>query len=129
MRWGATTGCSPALITSVSSDEFDKHLESLPTLDNLADRFRGDDPEFDQCLAEAKSERYLELLGEVEAGRITRLTAERVQAGLTQAELAARAGLQQPNISRLEKPGAGMSRDTAMKLARALGIESYRVLL
>ncbi|NOZ22406.1 MAG: helix-turn-helix transcriptional regulator, partial [Planctomycetes bacterium] len=80
-------------------------------------------------LAAARRARYLELLAEVEANRLSRLTAERLRVRMTQAELAKRAGMAQPNISRLEKPGAAMSVSTARKLGKALGLDDYRVLL
>lgn len=45
----------------------------------------------------------------------------RNEAGLTQAELAARTGLKQPNISRLEKGERNPDLDTLNKVAEALG--------
>jgi transcriptional regulator with XRE-family HTH domain len=65
----------------------------------------------------------------VKGGELSRITAERIRVGLTQAELAERAGMLQPNISRLEKSDDSMTVPTAKKLARALGLDDYKELL
>lgn len=46
----------------------------------------------------------------------------RQEAGLTQAELAARIGVSQQQIAKLERPGANPSIATLEKLAKALGV-------
>lgn len=46
----------------------------------------------------------------------------RQDAGLTQAQLAARAGVSQPQIAKLEHPRANPTIDTLEKVARALGL-------
>ena len=104
-------------------------MASLPTLDDLIDECRAEDPAFDEHYAAAEMELYQEHLAAVRAGTLTRITAERIRLGITQAELAERAGMRQPNISRLEKPGAPISLTTAKKLARALELDDYKVLL
>jgi DNA-binding XRE family transcriptional regulator len=116
-------------LVQVDVDPFQAHLASLPTLDDLIEEFRAEDPAFEQHYAAAHEEMYEEHLAAVRAGKLSRITAERLRLGVTQAELAERAGMLQPNISRLEKPGAPISLTTAKKLARALGLRDYRVLL
>ncbi len=74
-------------------------------------------------------ERYGQLLSQVAAGRLNRITAERLHQGLTQNELASRTGMRQPNISRLERLGTTMHVVTAQRLAMALGLDDYRELL
>ena len=113
----------------VEVDPFEAHVASLPTLGDLMEDFRREDPEFDAHYAAANKELYTESLAAVGAGQLSRITAERLRLGITQAELAERAGMLQPNISRLEKPGAPMTMPTAKKLARALGLDDYKVLL
>lgn len=114
---------------SVEADSFESHVESLPSLDDLMEQFRAEDPDFDKHYAAADEELYKQSLAAVEAGELSRITAERLRLKITQAELAERAGMRQPNISRLEKPGAGMTVSTAKKLARALELEDYKALL
>jgi predicted RNase H-like HicB family nuclease/DNA-binding XRE family transcriptional regulator len=46
----------------------------------------------------------------------------RVDAGLTQAEVAARAGVSQQQVAKLERPGANPSISTLRKIAGALGV-------
>jgi transcriptional regulator with XRE-family HTH domain len=77
----------------------------------------------------ADEELYRESLRAVEAGQLSRIAAERLRLGITQADLAERAEMQQPNISRLERPRAAMTVSTARRLARALGMDDYRDLL
>ena len=120
----------PLLVEIGVDDELiDEHLDSLASLEDLTERFRKEDPAFDRYMAAARRARYEELLHEVAAGQLSRLTAERLRAGLTQSELAERAGMAQPNISRLERPGASMTVATARKLGEALGLDDYKVLL
>lgn len=116
-------------VVQVEADPFETHVASLPTLSDLIEDARRGDPEFDAHYAAADEELYRESLAAVEAGELSRITAERIRLGLTQAELAKRAGMRQPNISRLEKPGASISVSTAKKLARVLGLDDYKVLL
>jgi DNA-binding XRE family transcriptional regulator len=108
---------------------FEEHLASLPTLQDLFARFRRADPAFDREIEKARTRRYKDLLKEVRKGKMARLMAERLRCRLTQAELAERAGMKQPNISRLERANAVMSVATAKRLAEALGLTDYRVLL
>jgi ribosome-binding protein aMBF1 (putative translation factor) len=107
----------------------DKHLALLPTLQDLKERLRAKDPDHEEHLATSRHRRYLQLLEEVEANRLSRLTAERLRLRLTQAELAEMVGMAQSNISRLEKPRAVMRISTAERLAKALELDDYRVLL
>ena len=51
----------------------------------------------------------------------TLVSQARKAAGLTQAELAARAGMQQPVIARLERPGANPTVATLARVMRATG--------
>jgi ribosome-binding protein aMBF1 (putative translation factor) len=116
-------------IVRFEADPFRKHVESLPTLSELVADARRVDPEFDTHYATAGEELYQGALAAVQSGELSRITAERVRLGLTQAELAERAGMLQPNISRLEKPGAPIAVSTAKKLAGVLGLDDYKVLL
>ncbi len=108
---------------------FDEYLASLPTLQDLLASFRAGDPTFDRKFSRARVGMYKTLLQRVRKGKITRLAAERIRCRLTQAELADRVGMKQPNISRLEQPDAVMSINTAKRLARVLGLDDYRILL
>ncbi len=110
-------------IVRVEADPFETHVASLPTLSDLIEDARREDSDFDAHYAAADEELYRESLA------VSRITAERIRLGLTQAELADRAGMLQPNVSRLENPGASMTVSTAKKLARALGLDDYKVLL
>lgn len=116
-------------LVRVAVDSFESHAASLPTLDDLMAEFRAEDPSFDEHYAAADEELYQETLKAVRNGELSRITAERIRFGITQAELANRASMAQPNISRLEKPGASISVTTAKKIAGALGLEDYKVLL
>jgi ribosome-binding protein aMBF1 (putative translation factor) len=106
-----------------------EHLATLPTLDDLEAEFRAEDPEFDAEMAKARDRRYAELLAEVKASRLSRITAERLKRQWTQGELAERAGMHQSNIARLERLGAPISVRSARRLAGVLGLEDYRELL
>ena len=108
---------------------FDDHLASLSTLSDLLAESRRLHPDFDHHLVRARQARYQDYLAEVCKGSMSRLTAERLRCRLTQGELAQRAGMKQPNISRWEQPGTSISVRTAKRLAEALGLEDYRVLL
>lgn len=128
---GMTTG-SPADVLRIVSAEagaFEAHVASLPTLEDLIEDARRDDPDFDEHFATADEELYRESLRAVDAGQLSRIAAERLRLGITQADLAERAEMQQPNISRLERPRAAMTVSTARRLARALGMDDYRDLL
>jgi DNA-binding Xre family transcriptional regulator len=59
-----------------------------------------------------------------EKGEISKIRAWRVVRGLDQAELASRAGMTQPEISRAERPGqvARMKGETLRRVAQALQI-------
>jgi len=106
-----------------------RRLASLPTLDDLEAELRRDDPDLDGRLGRARALRGDELRQAAARGAASRLAAERMIRGWTQAELAARAGMEQANISRLERPGALMRIETARRLAAALGLDDYRELL
>jgi len=126
-----TTGSPVSVLrlVRVAVDSFESHAASLPTLDDLMAQFRAEDPSFDEHYAAADEELYQVTLEAVRNGELSRITAERIRLGITQAELANRAGMAQPNISRLEKRGASMSVTTAKKIADALGLEDYKELL
>lgn len=53
----------------------------------------------------------------------------RTAAGLTQRQLAEKMGVKQPFIARLERPGAFPTVRTLQRIARALGLKSYRELI
>ena len=125
----AMSGCRPFVLDLTAELRFDTHLAALPSLDDLVEEMRASDPSFDDEFHEAEERRFEELLAEVDAGRLSRITAERLRLGLTQSELAELAGMRQPNISRLENPGAPIAIETAKRLAEGLGLEDYRVLL
>jgi ribosome-binding protein aMBF1 (putative translation factor) len=134
-RPSVARGKSAPLLVLVASSEVEErtslgqHLASLPTLRDLAGSFRAEDPGFDSKLERARRRRYRELLKEVAAGRLNRVVAERLTRGWTQADLAARAGMKQPNVARLERVGASVSVKSAKRLADAFGIADYRELL
>ena len=54
---------------------------------------------------------------------INRLSEERIRQGLTQTQLAAKAGLKQSAIARLERAASIPRLDTVAKIADALGLE------
>jgi hypothetical protein len=131
----AQRGKTAPIVVLVASAEaqgdqaLDRHLAILPTLNDLAAEFRAADATFDQELERARQQRYHELLNEVEAGRFSRIVAERLVRGWTQTELAARAGMKQPNVARLERVGSAISVKTAKRLSMAFGLADYRELL
>lgn len=73
--------------------------------------------------------------GEVGSGTIdgaqlgARLRALRLEAGLTQAELARRTGIHRPNIARVEAGRHTPSLETLARLAHAIGVPTTRVLV
>ncbi|HNX48700.1 MAG TPA: helix-turn-helix transcriptional regulator [Thermoanaerobaculaceae bacterium] len=129
---GATTSpidFSVIYLSPVRLETYEEHIAGLTTLDGLLDKLRAVHPNFDAALATAEEESYAHSLAMVRDGVLTRLHAERLRARLTQGELAAKAGLRQPNISRYEKVGVAMSIRTAKRLAAALELADYKVLL
>ncbi len=88
----------------------------------------GENSSFGEDLELERKERYNELLEEVRCGHLSRVAAERMRMRLSQRELAERAGMRQPNISRLEKLTATMSVRSARRLSAVFGID-YRELL
>jgi hypothetical protein len=90
--------------------------------------FRGMFDEEELAAAETAVARDLRFA--VDAGEISPLAARRMQAGLTQAALAARAGLKQPQISRWEKPEEfeGISLRNIRLLAQCLGVSAADLL-
>jgi HTH-type transcriptional regulator/antitoxin HipB len=116
-------------VTPADQSAFDRHLAGLPSLEDLVARWRTRNPKFDGLLQAAREKQYREMLAEVEAGKMSRIRAERWRLRWTQAQLADRAGLKQANVSRLEKPSARLSMRTAQRLAEALEISDYRELL
>lgn len=115
--------------TPAEQSAFDRHVAGLPSLEDLVARWRGRNPKFEGLLQAAREKQYREMLAEVEAGRISRIRAERWRLRWTQAQLADRAGLKQANVSRLEKPSTRLSIRTAKRLAEALGMPDYKELL
>lgn len=115
--------------TPADQSAFDRHVAGLPSLEDLVARWRTRNPKFDGLLQAAREKQYREMLAEVEAGRMSRIRAERLRLRWTQAQLADRAGLKQANVSRLEKPSARLSIRTAKRLAEALKMPDYRELL
>ena len=99
-------------------EEFVRHTDSLPTLDDFEAQLRTEDPNFEENAARAHEARYRELLFEAEAGRLSRVYVERITRRMTQTELADRADSHQPNISRIERPGQTIS----AKFAKRLGV-------
>lgn len=68
-------------------------------------------------------------LGDVDGVRLgQRLRQLRLQAGLTQAELARRTGIHRPNIARVEAGRHTPSLETLARLAAAIGVSTTRVL-
>lgn len=98
-------------------EEFVRHTDSLPSLDDFEAQLRREDPNFEENAARAHETRYRELILEVEAGRLSRVYVERITRRMTQAELARRTDSHQPNISRVEKPGQPISAKFAKRLA------------
>lgn len=88
------------------------HRFKSPALKHLFDRYVGDDPERRAQYAES-----------VESARIgARIYELRVQAGLSQAQLAARVGTSRSVISRIEDADySGHSLTMLRRVARALG--------
>lgn len=108
---------------------FREYVGSLATLADLLAASRKLHPDFDEQLRIARETRYRTHLNQVRKGVISRLVAERLRCGMTQKELAQKVGMDQPNISRLERPGTNMNRTTAERLAKALGVGNFRDLL
>ena len=68
-------------------------------------------------------------LGEIDGQRLgARIRSLRLQAGLTQAELARRTGIHRPNIARVEAGRHTPSLETLARLAAAIGVPTTRVL-
>ncbi len=111
------------------AESLEEHMATLPTLQDLEAQFRAEDPCFEAEMARARDRRYAELLAEVRAGRLSRITAERLKRRWSQVDLANRAGMRQPNIARLERQGASISVRTAQRLAKTFGLADYRELL
>lgn len=111
------------------ADDFDRHFERLPSLDDIETELRASSPDFDRYLEDARVSRRRSLMKEVDQGQLSRVAAERTLKGMTQSQLARAAGMRQSNISRIEKPGYVMSPRTARRLAAALSVDDYRELL
>ena len=110
-------------------ESFDEHIKKQSTLREMIQEFQATDPGFEAELRRAREERSIELLADVQAGRLSRITAERLMRRWTQEELAQKAHMRQPNIARLEKPGASISVQTAKRIAKVFGMDDYRELL
>ena len=95
------------------------HLASLPTLQDILSRARQSDPSWEQNARNAKRVLRARLVRHTRTGQLSRLAAERISRGWTQAELGARVGMEQANISRLESSGK-LSVKTARRLAETL---------
>lgn len=105
----------------------DSHLDSLPTLQEVLAQARQSDGEWEHSAKNARRalrERLRRLEGD---GELSRLTAERIFRGWTQAELGEKVGMAQANISRLESANT-LTVEMAKRLASALGID-YKDLL
>ena len=92
-------------------------LPNTRTLASLVDEFEAD-PELAQYLTEARRN----LATELYADEPETLSALRLAAGLSQAQLAERADTHQPYIARLERGQADPSTDMIARLAHALGV-------
>ena len=132
----ATSGPAKLVIGSLERwatrggpESFEAHFAKQAPLDEVTTELREKHRGFDDQLATARKERHKELLEEVRAARLSRLTAERIYRRMTQSELAARAGMKQANISRLEHSKSVMSVSSAQRLAKALGLADYKALL
>lgn len=109
------------------TSSLDSHLASLPTLQDVLSRARQSDPSWEQNARNAKRVLRARLARHTRTGQLSRLAAERISRGWTQAELGARVGMEQANISRLESSGK-LSVRTARRLAETLKVD-YRDLL
>lgn len=76
-------------------------------------------PETHEIAAQLATDLQAEVSAQVALGRD--LTSARTAASLTQTELAARASVQQAEISRIERGLGNPTRDTLVRLAGALG--------
>jgi ribosome-binding protein aMBF1 (putative translation factor) len=108
---------------------FDEHFNALPSLQELRDELHRRDARFGARVDRAKRQRFKELLKEVKQGRISRFTAERIRANLSQQGLADKSGIPQANICRMERVGYEMRVSSARRIAAALGLSDYRDLL
>ncbi len=67
-----------------------------------------------------------EVFTKAEVGR--RVRELRASRGLTQAELARKLGMPQPNVSEIERGGRGLTVHQAVRLAKALGVTTDAIL-
>jgi DNA-binding XRE family transcriptional regulator/predicted RNase H-like HicB family nuclease len=70
----------------------------------------------------SSSSRHLAVDVEAQLAVAVALRWARQEAGLTQAQLAARVGVSQQQVAKLERPGANPSVATLQRLAKALGV-------
>ncbi len=91
-----STSCSPLSLSFMITDQsaesddvgvrFDEHFKSLPGLEELREELHRRDATFGTRVDRARKQRFKELLKEVKQGRISRFTAERIRANLSQQE-------------------------------------------
>jgi len=81
-------------------------------------------PTIDLLAQEIKASIWHQYFLAAEKGQISRIRAWRIVRGLDQAELARRAGMTQPEISRAERPGrvARMKVETLRRIAKGLHV-------
>jgi len=134
-----STACSPLSLSFMTTEQrgesddvgvrFDEHFNALPSLEELREELHRRDAKFGTRVNRAKRQRFKELLEEVKLGRISRFTAERIRANLSQQKLAEKTGIPQANICRMERVGYEMKVSSARRIAAALGLSDYRDLL
>ncbi len=127
-----TDGAVLALVEPCAQDQdeatsLQAHLAQLPTLRDVLQRARQDDPHWEAQARTAKRNLRARLLRMVRAGKLSRVAMERMLRGWTQGELGARVGMPQANISRLEASGELTTR-MAKRLAAVLQVD-FRTLL
>lgn len=119
---GTPSSPAAASISEVVFQEFGTSrplpLPNTRSLASLVTEFEAD-PEMAQHLTEARQNLAVELY----ADEPETLSALRLAAGLSQAQLAERVGTYQPYIVRLERGQADPSTDMIARLARALGVD------
>ncbi|MBL8446727.1 MAG: helix-turn-helix transcriptional regulator [Zoogloeaceae bacterium] len=93
-------------------------LPSTVSLDALLDSF-GQDSELQAAMSEARRE----MAATVYADEVESLSALRLRAGLSQAQLAARMNTSQSYVARVESGTTDPGTDTVSRMAEALGVD------